>query len=78
MEVDDELDFVFTEAEMSKAVEEFRFMLVLKFLRTRPSIDAVRLAIVKAWGLLAILTVSFMDDYHVLDQMASERDFVHG
>ncbi|XP_040996161.1 uncharacterized protein LOC121242352 [Juglans microcarpa x Juglans regia] len=72
------MGFIISEAEMSKAVEDLRFALVLKFLRQRPSIDRVRLAIVKTRGLLEIPTVSFMDNYHVLVQMGSERDFVHG
>ncbi|KAG6671289.1 hypothetical protein I3843_Q001900 [Carya illinoinensis] len=78
VEVDDDLGFIFTEVEMNKVAEGFPFALVLKFICTRPLIDAVRLAIVKTWGLLEIPTVSFMEDYHVLVQMASEREFVHG
>lgn len=50
----------------------------MKFMRVRPSIDEIRLNVVKKWGLVEILTISFMDVYHVLIQMKNERDFVHG
>lgn len=63
---------------MPKAADDFRYALVLKFVRSRPSIDDVRLAIIKSWGLIDIPTVSVMDDHHILVQMKSERDFVHG
>lgn len=63
---------------MMKAVEEYKFAIVMKFMRVWPSIDVIRLNVVKKWGLVEIQTISFMDDYHVLIQMKNERDFVHG
>ncbi|KAF5450314.1 hypothetical protein F2P56_030677 [Juglans regia] len=77
VDVDGEPGLVFTEPEMSTAAEDFRFAIVLKFVRMRPTIDDVRLAIIKSWGLLEIPTVSVMDDYHVLVKMQTERDFMH-
>lgn len=74
----DEPGFIFTEPKMSKAAEDFHFALVLKFVRTRPTIDDIRRAIVKSCSLLNVPTVSVMDDHHVLVKMQSERDFVHG
>ncbi|KAF5481437.1 hypothetical protein F2P56_002087 [Juglans regia] len=78
VDVDGEPGFVFTEPEMSKAAEDFHFAIVLKFVRMRPTIDDIRLAIIKSWGLLEIPTVSLMDDYHVLVKMQTERDYLHG
>lgn len=54
---------------MVKAGEEFRYALVMKFMRTRPSIDKIWLTVVKAWGLMEIPTISFMDDHHMLIHM---------
>lgn len=68
---------MFSEVEMIRAAEEFRHALVLKFLRSRPSIDNIRLAMVKMWGLLELPTISFMDAHHVFINLQSERDFVH-
>lgn len=78
MNVDSEPSFIFTKLEMMKAVEDFHFALFLKFVRTRPAIDDIRLANVKSWGLLDIPMGSVMDDHHVLVKIQSERDFVHG
>lgn len=78
VDINGEMGFIFSESEMVKAAEEFRYALVMKFMRFRPSIDKIRLNVVKTWGLQEISTISFMDDYHVLIHMKSERDFVHG
>ncbi|KAK3219917.1 hypothetical protein Dsin_013887 [Dipteronia sinensis] len=78
VDINGELGFIFSETEMVKAEEDFRFALVMKFMRYRPSIDKIRLSVVKTWGLTEIPTISFMDDYHVLIHMKNERDFVHG
>lgn len=77
VDVDGQSGFVFTEAEMARADEDFCFTLVLKFLQSRPSIDVIRLAVVKTWGLLEIPTISFMDAHHVFIKLNFERDFVH-
>ncbi|KAL5981088.1 hypothetical protein ACLOJK_029008 [Asimina triloba] len=51
MDINDELDFIFTETEIMKAAEDYKFAIVMKFLRTRPSIDVIRLNVVKKWSL---------------------------
>ncbi|KAL6009563.1 hypothetical protein ACLOJK_022793 [Asimina triloba] len=43
MDIHDELGFVFLETEMTKAAEEYKFAIVMKFLRVRPFIDVIRL-----------------------------------
>ncbi|KAL5973702.1 hypothetical protein ACLOJK_030358 [Asimina triloba] len=63
---------------MTKAVEDYKFAIVMKILRVQPSINVIRLNVVKKRGLVEIPTISFMNDYHVLIQMKNERDFVHG
>lgn len=50
VEVDGEQGFVFSEVEMSKAVDDFKFALVLKFSRIRPCIDEVRYNVTKSLG----------------------------
>lgn len=77
VDVDGQPGFAFTKAKMARAAEDFCFALVLKFLRSRPSIDVIHLAVVKMWGLLEIPTISFMDVYHVFIKLNSGRDFVH-
>lgn len=77
VDVDGQPGFIFSEAEMTKAAEDFRYALVLKFLRSRPSIDVIWLAVVKTWVLLEIPTISLMDAHHVFIKLNSERDFVH-
>lgn len=76
-EIGGEKGFIFLEHEMSKAAEDFRFTLVLKFLRSCPSINLIRTTIIKTWGLTKIPTMSFMDCFHVLIQMQNEKDFIH-
>lgn len=77
VEVDGQQGFMFSEVEMTRAAEDFRHALVLKFLRVRPSIDNIHLMVVKMWGLQEIPTFSFMDAHHVFLNLHSERDFVH-
>ncbi|KAL6005451.1 hypothetical protein ACLOJK_006018 [Asimina triloba] len=78
VDIDGEMSFVFSELEMIKAADEFRYALVMKFMKTRHSIDKIRLTVVKTWGLIDVPTISFMDEFHVLIYMKNERDFVHG
>ncbi|XP_042959294.1 uncharacterized protein LOC122294521 [Carya illinoinensis] len=78
VDIDGEMGFVFSELEMTKAADEFRYALVMKFMKSRPSIDKIRLTVVKTWGLTEVPTISFMDEFHVLIHMKNERDFVHG
>ncbi|KAL5983360.1 hypothetical protein ACLOJK_017444 [Asimina triloba] len=63
---------------MMKAAEEYKFAIVMKFLRVRPPIDVIRLNVVKKWSLIETPMISFMDDFHVLIQMKNERDFIQG
>jgi len=66
VEVVGEQAFVFSKVEMSKSANDFKFALVHKFSRMHSSINNMRSNVVKSWGLLEALTVSFMDDLHVL------------
>lgn len=66
VEINGELGFIFSKPEMNKAAEDFKYALVMKFLRVRPSIDFIHLHVVNKWGLMEIPTISFMDDHHVL------------
>lgn len=47
--VDCQPGFAFTKVDMARVMEDFCFALGLKFLRSHPSIDVVRLAVVKTW-----------------------------
>lgn len=66
VEVNGELGFIFLEPEITKAADEQKYAIVMKFLQARPPIDNIRLHIVKKWDLTEIPTISFMDDFHVL------------
>lgn len=64
---------------MMKAVDDFKFAIIMKFMHVWPSIDVIQLNVVKKWGPIDILTIKFLDDYDVvLIQMWNEHDFVHG
>ncbi|KAK2648879.1 hypothetical protein Ddye_016368 [Dipteronia dyeriana] len=78
VDINGKLGFIFSETEMTKAAEEYKYAIVMKFLGVRPSIDVIRLNVAKTWSSVEILMISFMDDYHVLIQMKNERDFVQG
>lgn len=78
VDINGEQGFIFSKTKMTKVEEEFHFALVMKFRCYRPSIDKIRVSIVKTWELTKIPTISVMDDYHVLIHMNNERDFVHG
>lgn len=41
--INGDLGFVFSDVEMDRVAEDLKFVLVLKFLSTRPSIDVLRL-----------------------------------
>ncbi|KAG2726153.1 hypothetical protein I3760_01G099400 [Carya illinoinensis] len=55
--VDGEMFFTFSPAEVAKSAEPFRFAVVLKFQRRRPSLDQIRIFIKSRWGLKAMLVV---------------------
>ncbi|KAF5449716.1 hypothetical protein F2P56_030133 [Juglans regia] len=74
--MDGEVYFMFSKEEIVKSAEPFRLSLVLKFLRQRPSLDAIRLFIKNRWGLSGIAVVSAMrKPYNVFVRLTSEKDF---
>lgn len=46
--INGELRFIFLDVEIDRAVDKFRFLLVLKFLPKRPLIDTLRKQIIKS------------------------------
>ncbi|KAL5975299.1 hypothetical protein ACLOJK_031978 [Asimina triloba] len=48
VDIDGEMGFVFFELEMTKAADDFKYALVMKFMKTRPSIDKIRLTVIIA------------------------------
>lgn len=66
VDVNGELGFIFLEAKMTKAADEYKFTIIMKFMRTRLSINNIRLHVAKKWGLLKKPIISFMDDFHIL------------
>ncbi|KAK3184522.1 hypothetical protein Dsin_031808 [Dipteronia sinensis] len=75
--INGDLGFVFSDAEMERAAEDLKYALVLKFLSSRPSIDVLRVQIIKTWGFSDVPMISFMDDLHVLLHLANEKDYIH-
>ncbi|KAF5468915.1 hypothetical protein F2P56_013023 [Juglans regia] len=74
--VEGEVYFQFTKEEITRSAEPFRYSVVLKFLKNRPSLDAVRAFIHSRWGLTAIPVVSSMRrPRNVFVCMANEVDF---
>ncbi|KAG2679826.1 hypothetical protein I3760_11G069500 [Carya illinoinensis] len=74
--MDGEVYFLFSKEEMLKSAEPFRFSLVLKFLRQRPSLDAIRIFIKNRWGLSGMAVVSIMRrPRNVFVRLTSEDDF---
>lgn len=63
---------------MLKVAEEDKFAIVMKFMHVCPSIDVIKLNVDKKWGLVEIVKINVMDEYHVLIRMKNERDFIHG
>lgn len=57
-----DLEFIFSKAEMINEEEELCFSLVMKFMQYCPSIDKIRLSIVRTWGVMKIPTISVMED----------------
>ncbi|XP_041024617.1 uncharacterized protein LOC121265149 [Juglans microcarpa x Juglans regia] len=72
---DGELFFQFSKEEIFRLAEPFRFSIVLKFLRNRPSLDAIRIFIRNRWSLEGVPVVSTMrHPINVFVRMASEED----
>ncbi|KAI9184707.1 hypothetical protein LWI28_000187 [Acer negundo] len=62
--------------EMERAIEDLKLALVLKFLSSRPSIDVLRVQIIKTWGFSEVSMINFMDNNHVLLHLANEKDYI--
>lgn len=68
--------FLFSKAEINQSAEPFRFSVVLKFLRRRPSLDHIRAFIKNRWGLKSVLVIGQLQNLrNVLVRMA-EEDFI--
>ncbi|KAF5472547.1 hypothetical protein F2P56_009258 [Juglans regia] len=75
--MDGEIFFQFSKEEINRSAEPFRFSIVIKFLRQRPSLDAIRAFIANRWGLSSIPVVSSMKlPRNVFIRLATEADFV--
>lgn len=60
---------------MAASAAPFRYSLVLKFLRQRPTLDAIRLFIRNRWGLVGTMVVSSMSkNRNVFVRLTSEDD----
>ncbi|XP_035546610.1 uncharacterized protein LOC118348650 [Juglans regia] len=75
--VDVEICFQFTKEEIARSAEPFRFSVVLKFLRQRPSLDVIRSFIHLRWGLSCMPMVTAMRrPRNVFIRMTYEQDFL--
>ncbi|XP_042962358.1 uncharacterized protein LOC122296621 [Carya illinoinensis] len=75
--VDGEVFFSFSSEELVKTAEPFRFSMVVKFLRQRPSLDSIRAFIRSHWGLSSLPVVSAMQrPRNIFIRMSNELDFL--
>lgn len=75
--VDGEVYFQFTKEELEKSTKPFRFAMVLKFLRQRPSLDRIHGFIHSRWGVMHQHVVSAMwKAQHVFIRFFHEDDFL--
>lgn len=75
--VDGEVCVMFSKKEIENSALPFRYSIVLKFLRQRPSLDAIRVFIRSRWGLNKQPAVSSMlKPRNVFIRMANEGDFI--
>ncbi|XP_040987651.1 uncharacterized protein LOC121235368 [Juglans microcarpa x Juglans regia] len=75
--VEGEVFVQFTKEELDRSAVPFRFSLVLKFLRQRPSLDRIRGFIHSRWGLSTQPMVSVMrKPRNVFVQFSNEDDFL--
>ncbi|KAI9185127.1 hypothetical protein LWI28_004452 [Acer negundo] len=74
--INGDLGFVFSDVEMERATEDLKHALMLKFLTSRPSIDVLRVQIIKTWGFSEVPMISFIDNHHVLLHLANEKDYI--
>ncbi|XP_042964729.1 uncharacterized protein LOC122298952 [Carya illinoinensis] len=66
----------FSQDELDRSAQPFRYSLVLKFIRQRPSLDTIRAFIRTRWGLNAQPVVSSMKSpRHVFLRFAKEDDY---
>ncbi|XP_041027001.1 uncharacterized protein LOC121267217 [Juglans microcarpa x Juglans regia] len=74
--VDGEIYFQFSKEEIERSAESFRYSVVLKFLKQRPSLDVVCAFIHSYWGLSALPVVSSMlRPRNIFVRMLNEADF---
>ncbi|KAF5458486.1 hypothetical protein F2P56_022510 [Juglans regia] len=74
--IEGQVCFMFSKEEMVLSAEPFRYSLVLKFLKQRHSLDAIRMFIRVRWGLMGNAVVSSMSKNHnVFIRLTSEEDF---
>lgn len=75
--LDGEVYFQFSREEIIKSAEPFRFSVVLKFLKQRPSLDAVQAFIHNCWDLSSTPVVSSLRrPRNVFVCMANEANFM--
>ncbi|XP_042964662.1 uncharacterized protein LOC122298886 [Carya illinoinensis] len=73
--IDGEPFFSFSAEEVAKTAEPFRFSMVVKFLRQRPSLDSIHAFIRNRWGLSSLPVVSAMQrPRNIFIRMSSESD----
>ncbi|XP_035546258.1 uncharacterized protein LOC118348509 [Juglans regia] len=74
--IEGEICFIFSAEETEATARPFRFSIVLKFLRQRPSLDSIRSFIRSRWGLSCCPVVSAMQNSrNVFIRMSKEEDF---
>lgn len=72
-----EMFFLFSKAEIKQSVEPFRYAVVLKFLRRRPSLDHLCGFIKNKWELKAMPVVGQLrNPRNILVRITNEEDFV--
>jgi hypothetical protein len=75
--VDGEVCVQFSRDEIERSAAPFRFAMVMKFLKQRPSLDRIRAFINGCWGLVSQPVVSVMrKPRNVLVQFSLEADFI--
>lgn len=74
---DGEVCVVFSKEEVENSAMLFKYSIVLKFLRQRPSLDAIIAFIRSRWGLNKQLVVSLMlKPRNVFIRMSNEKYFI--
>jgi hypothetical protein len=75
--VDGEICVQFTKEEIERSAAPFRFAMVMKFLKQRPSLDQIRVFINGRWGLASQPVVSAMrKPRNVFVRFSLEADFI--